>query len=374
MAPKRGSTGAASAAKRMKGDSEVKAKISAIVRVLNDDSALPSDVPPRCRSMLAAGAPHALAASIEERHDLQATVCAKIKETLEDMAAKLKATCAEAKTLADQENASIQAKETAAEAMVQATIAAKEAQETHLEPLKAARLANSEAVSAQRAIEKRKSQTEKEQKVHTKEKEKYLALQDGHFKAFVEGEVNEIPKKAAQQQKSLVDSLTRLGAENTLMAAFSQVPGKPDERREFDKVVVEELASMITAKVAEIDGLLAQKEVAIGEMNGELATAGQATEATEKAKEAEEEKHDALKAATAASEKAEKDAKQAIEDTKEAAAGHLQDFEQKTMEVDMFDDVVKGCEFLLARSSAEPPEEEAEPEAAPAAEEAAPAA
>lgn len=352
---KRGAAPAGPAWKKQRG-ATVRSKINTVIAALRDTN-LESEATEISRKMLAEGAVAALSQMVEDRHPMQTRVGDFIKETLEDIAARLQGKVDDAKKSVSTMESELEVQKAQLQAATDELAEAKEKVTKKAEQTTAAKKALGECEQADAMIARDQAGTNRRQGQLTKEQSKFTDIRDNLLQVLIDDGIN--ANGSAKESKKACDKLlkqiTNLGAESALLAAAPAVLlKKPEEREGFDSHVLDCLKATLADKLGEIqkglDEISAEVEAKLPEKTAKA-------EETAKAKAAFDEAQKELDAAEEVA--CDKEvglvkAKTQLEATEQALQAKAKVIEAATGEVDAFSEVLAIFTEVAERSH--PPE------------------
>jgi len=303
MAPrKRTSVGAglpspspAKATRRAKA--ELDAKIDRVCATLGAETLMPAAMPKRVLEMLTAGAPHALAAPMEERHPLQERVLRHIQEVFDEAAKGLGVRLAEAQALVDGKNGELAAATAKVDALLEEIATAEKAIHDQQAVVEEKKAAVASAEQEQRMTEASAKANHKEQAGVAKQRDVLKAMQEGGLNALVE---SAFPTERDAQKactKFVKDMERHVGAEQSLLASAPAVLLKPkDQRQGFDTMVIDSLRATLVERISALEATLAASEAAAKELETTLAAHTAAAEASRQERDSQAEALERMKA------------------------------------------------------------------------------
>lgn len=258
MAPQKRDIEAAEAplAKRRIVEAAVPEELRCVMEALGNEQWMPASISPISLKMLAAGAPHALAAPKEDRHATMTQVLSHIRAVLSEVGANLAARTAAAKVASEEPAARLDEGKARLEACIQASEAADKttaaARQKRSQQLEVVRAAEREV----KAGEAPKKDGARERAMYTKEMDKVIAVRDGNFKALVEG-----AWPSEKEGKKICDRFTKemekFDTEPSLLASAPAVLlKKPEERKPFDEMTIDSLRVILQGRIDGYDSVL----------------------------------------------------------------------------------------------------------------------
>jgi len=352
---KRGAAPAGPAWKKQRG-STVRSKINTVIAALRDVN-LESEATETSRKMLAEGAVSALSQMVEDRHPMQTRIGDFIKETLEDIAARLQGKVDDAKKSVSTMESELEVQKAQLQAATDELAEAKEKVTKKAEQMAAAKKALGECEQADAVIARDEAGANRRQGQLTKEQSKFTDVRDNLLQVLIDDGIN--ANGSAKESKKACDKLlkqiTNLGGESALLAAAPAVLlKKPEEREGFDSHVLDCLKATLAEKLEEIqkglDEISAEVEAKLPEKTAKA-------EETAKAKAAFDEAQKELDVADEVA--CEKEvglvkAKTQVEATEQALQDQAKVIEAATGEVDAFSEVLAVFTEVAERSH--PPE------------------
>jgi hypothetical protein len=337
-------------------------KVQSMIRSFEDpDQVGLVEMPKIVRDMLVSVIKAALGhgSAKDERHAFQTSVADVIGDTFKQTVQIWEGKVSEAKALVDGADAEKTEKESAwsaASAVVEADIervrTTQEALDAAVESVSAANKAFADAQSAlENCDTERKGKEDQRIQANTLFKE--------HFEVLKQGDGDK------SLQKPLVALLKELNAEVSLVNALGSAFGKkPDDRGQFDNMVVQQLEEVLTSHMKEIDDFLSNFEKISAERAAAVSEKKTMLEAAEAQKAACEKAFE-----TAACAKI--DGEDNLKETKEFLTQFDQKLDERKLEVEMRDaslaiakENLETFTFLYERLQAAP-EPTPEPEVAP---------
>eukprot|EP00439_Symbiodinium_sp_Y106_P086519 s162_g33.t2 len=250
---KRGAAPAGPAWKKQRG-STVRSKINTVIAALRDVN-LESEATETSRKMLAEGAVSALSQMVEDRHPMQTRIGDFIKETLEDIAARLQGKVDDAKKSVSTMESELEVQKAQLQAATDELAEAKEKVTKKAEQMAAAKKALGECEQADAVIARDEAGANRRQGQLTKEQSKFTDVRDNLLQVLIDDGIN--ANGSAKESKKACDKLlkqiTNLGGESALLAAAPAVLlKKPEEREGFDSHVLDCLKATLAEKLEEI--------------------------------------------------------------------------------------------------------------------------
>mmetsp|Transcript_100502 Transcript_100502/g.299878 ORF Transcript_100502/g.299878 Transcript_100502/m.299878 type:complete len:356 (-) Transcript_100502:212-1279(-) len=278
MAPaksnKRTSKAAGPAAKKAKPDLNLVGVLHAIRQ---------ADLPAECRAMLEAGVPACLTTPANERHELQVKMVSWVERVFDDLQTKL----GDAVATADAEVASATTKKAELESKVT------EAKEVASAKAEVAKAKDSELAATRQAVKEAKTKAsaavaaqksgDSELRTATDAKEKLEAALTEHV-GFLKTNEGFDAKQATSHTKKLTPIVKQLMLDESLLTALpSAATQAPSKRREFDRMVIDQLEAGIQGRVDELTATLKEGEAGMAERAGVVAAAQKEVEEAQEA-------------------------------------------------------------------------------------------
>jgi len=360
MGSKRVGGSAGPAWKRQRGTG-VKSKIGTIIAALQEPG-LSSEANDATRAMLAEGAQSAFAAAVEDRHPMQETVATYIKEVISDIAQRLAVVAAEGRQAVATADSELELHKAQSQVALDELEEAKARIVAKSGALDGASFTLGECLQAIASSDAEQLAHASERDKLDKEQSKFKAEEEEELKAFLDQgpAVGGSEKEAKKAMEKLMKEFGKLGAEPALLAAAPPVLFKtPEERAGFDSHVLDSLKALLTQRLGDVAQQLQANAAAAAALVPDATAKAAAGEQATAARDLAAAELEAAEKTAGDKQVALVTAQTNLENSELAAEAKREVVASADKEVEAFGEVVAILEFLVSRSSAPAPVEEA---------------